>query len=90
MGLHSPHPFFRRLGCIVAVPLAYLGYTAYLKGFPAGRTAGAAFVAVWFCLSAFDAISGHRLLDWLYSDKHKTAGGGYTREGQETETDAGG
>jgi hypothetical protein len=79
MELHSPHPFIRRLGWnpfIVAVPLAYLGYTAYLKGFPVGRTAGAAFVAFWFGLSAFDAISRHRLLDWLYSDKDETAGGG--------------
>lgn len=75
--MRSPHPFLRRLAwnpLIVAVPLAYLGYTAYLSGFPVGRTAGAAFVALWFGLSAFDALSGHRLLDWLYSDENETGG----------------
>jgi hypothetical protein len=54
---------------VVAVPLAYLGCTASQGGFPAGRTAAAGFVALWFGLSVFDAISGHRLLDWLYSDE---------------------
>lgn len=54
---------------MVAVPFAYLAYTAYLRGFPAGRTAGAGFVGLWFALSAFDALSGHRWLDWLYSDE---------------------
>lgn len=66
------HPLLRRLQwhpVLVAVPLAYLGYTAYLAGFPLGRTAGAAFVAFWFALSAFDLASGHRWLDWLYSEE---------------------
>jgi hypothetical protein len=66
------HPLTRRLlwnPLVVAIPLAYLGYTAYLAGFPAGRTAGATFVGLWFGLSAFDAVSGHRWLDWLYSDE---------------------
>jgi hypothetical protein len=59
---------------VVAVPLTYLGYTAYIGGFPLGRTAGAVFVGLWFGLSAFDTASGHRLLDWLYSDEAETIG----------------
>ena len=72
------HPLTRRLlwnPLVVAVLLAYLGYTAYLSGFPAGRTAGAAFVGLWFGLSAFDAASGHRWLDWLYSGAAEPPGG---------------
>ena len=66
------HPLLRRLQWnpfVVAAPLAFLGYTAYLNGFPIGRTTGAVFVALWFGLSAFDMASGHRWLDWLYSDE---------------------
>ena len=65
------HPFFRRLHWspfVVAFPLAYLACTAYLGGFPVGRTAGAGFVALWFALSVYDAVTGHRLLDWLYCE----------------------
>lgn len=72
------HPFLRRLNwnpLVVAIPLAYLGYTTYQLGFPFGRTAGAAFVALWFGLSVFDALSGHRLLDWLYADEAKESHG---------------
>jgi hypothetical protein len=77
--LQNRHPFLRRLSwnpLIVAVPLVYLGYTAYRGGFPAGRTAGAGFVALWFGLSVFDALSRHRLLDWLYSDEISVRGAG--------------
>lgn len=73
------HPFTRRLlwnPLVVAVPLAYLGYTAYLSGLPTVRTAGAAFVGLWFALSVFDAVSGHRWLDWLYSDEAEPPAGG--------------
>jgi len=58
----------------VAIPFAYLAYSAYVAGFPAGRTAGAAFVGLWFGLSAFDAASGHRWLDWLYSGEAEPPG----------------
>ena len=70
------HSFFRRLQwnpLVVAIPLAFLSYTAYLHSFSLGRTAGAAFVAFWFGLSVYDALSGHRLLDWLYSDDGEPA-----------------
>ena len=73
------HPLTRRLlwnPLIAGVLLAYLGYTAYLSGCPAGRTAGAGFVGLWFGLSAFDATSGHRWLDWLYSKEADPPGGG--------------
>lgn len=60
---------------MVAIPFAYLSHTAYLAGFPLGRTAGAAFVGIWFGLSAFDAISRHKWLDWLYSEEAKPFGG---------------
>ncbi len=66
------HPFLRRLAwnpLLVAVFLAYLGYSAYLHGFPVGRTAGAAFVALWFGLSVYDTVTRHRFLDWLLSDE---------------------
>lgn len=33
---------------IVAVPFANLASTAYLRGFPFGRTGSAAFVGLWF------------------------------------------
>jgi hypothetical protein len=74
----SRHPLQLRLTwnpLVVAVPLAFLGYTAYLADFPTWRTAGAAFVALWFGLSVYDALSGHRLLDWLYPDENEPAGG---------------
>ncbi len=64
--LRIRHPFLRRLlwnPLVVGIPLAYFGYTAYLRDFPVGRTAGAGFVALWFGLSLFDAVSGHRWLD---------------------------
>jgi hypothetical protein len=70
--LRNKHPLIRRLQwnpIVVAVPLVYLGYSAYLQGFPLWRTSGAAFVGLWFGLSAFDMASGHRLLDWIYSDE---------------------
>ena len=76
------HPLTRRLQwnpLLVAVPFIYLAYTAYLAGFPAGRTAGAAFVGLWFGLSVFDLASGHRWLDWLYSDEVERPGGGGRR-----------
>ncbi len=79
MGAGSPgrHPLGRRLlwhPLVVACPLAFLAYTAYLVGFPAGRTAGAGVVGLWFGLSAFDLASGHRLLDGLYPDEAGPAG----------------
>jgi hypothetical protein len=76
--LRVRHPLLRRLQwnpLLVAVPFAYLAYTAHLGGYPAGRTAGAAFVGLWFGLSAFDAVSGHRWLDWLYSEEAEPSGG---------------
>ena len=72
------HPFLRRLKwnpLVVAFPFTYLAYTAYLLGFPAARTAGAAFVGFWFGLSAYDAVSRHRWLDWLYSEDAGPPGG---------------
>ena len=65
------HPLHRRLlwnPFLVAIPLAYLAYTAYALGFPIFRTVGAGFVAFWFALSVCDMVTGHRLLDWMYSD----------------------
>lgn len=50
----------------------YLAYTAFLAGFPIGRTGGAVFVAFWFALSVYDLITGHQLLDWMYSDESDT------------------
>ena len=35
----------------------------------AGRTAAVTILGRWFGLSAFDALSGHRWLDWLYADE---------------------
>jgi hypothetical protein len=73
--LRIRHPFFRRFQwnpMVVAVPLFYLTYTAYLRGFPAARTASAAFVGLWFGLSVFDAVTGHRWLDLLYSDEDES------------------
>lgn len=74
MRLH--HPFFRRLSWnpfVVAVLFGYLAYTAYVAGFPVGRTLGAGFVGFWFALSVFDLISGHRLLDWMYASDEVTS-----------------
>ena len=65
------HSLYRRLlwnPLIVAVLLAYLGSTAYYAGFPAGRTIGAGIIALWFVLSTVDSLSGHRLLDLMYSE----------------------
>jgi hypothetical protein len=70
--LQPKHSFLRRLNwnpIVVAVPFAYLVYTTVLAGFPLARTAGAAFVTLWFGLSVYDSLSHHRLLDWLYSDE---------------------
>lgn len=62
---------FRRLQwnpLLVAIPVGYLCFTTYIQGFPFGRTAAAAFMVVWFGLSVYNTISGHKWLDWLYSD----------------------
>jgi hypothetical protein len=83
MGLRVRHPLARRLlwsPLVGAVPLAYLGYMAYLQGFPPGRTAVAGVVALWFGLAVFDTFSSHRVLDWLYSDEDAGAGAGEGRQ----------
>jgi hypothetical protein len=54
---------------VVAVPLVDMWYTASLREFPPGRTAGAVLISFWFGLSLFDLLTGHRWLDWLYSDE---------------------
>jgi hypothetical protein len=85
--LRVRHPLTRRLlwnPLVVAGPFAYLAYTAYLGGFPVGRTAGAAFVGLWFGLAVFDMASGHRWLDWLYSKESEPPGG----EGADAESGA--
>jgi hypothetical protein len=69
--LRIQHPLYRRLlwnPFLVALPFAYLAYSAYTFGFPIGRTGAAGFVAFWFALSVYDSVTGHRLLDWMYSD----------------------
>lgn len=76
--MRARHPILRRLQwnpLLVVIPLAYLGCTAYLAGFPLWRTAAAVFVGLWFGLSVFDAASGHRWLDWLYSEEAESSGG---------------
>src|SRR5271166_5968755 len=65
------HRLIRRLNWnpfVVAVPLAYLAYSAYTSGFPLWRTAAASVVGLWFGMSVFDWVSKHRLLDWMYPD----------------------
>jgi len=76
--MKTRHAFLRRLSwnpAVVAVPFAYLAYTTYLLGFPIARTLGAAFVGLWFGLSVFDLVTGHRLLDWLHSDEEESSDG---------------
>ncbi len=65
------HPFLRRLmwnPLLVAIPLAYSVTATYLNGFPVWRIAVVGSVALWFGLSAYDWITGHRWLDWVYSE----------------------
>lgn len=74
--LRIQHPFLLRLvwnPLVVAVPFAYLAYMTYLLGFPIARSVGTAVVGLWFGLSVCDMITGHRVLDWLYSDEERRA-----------------
>lgn len=65
------YTFWRRFNWnpfVVAVPFIYLWHSAYRFEFPWFRTAAACFVSVWFLGALYDFMSGHRLLDWMYSD----------------------
>jgi hypothetical protein len=69
--LRTQHPLSRRLlwnPFIVAIPFGFLCYTAYLSGFPFGRTLGAGVVGLWFVMSVIDALTSHWLLNWMYSE----------------------
>jgi hypothetical protein len=75
--LRVRHPFLRRLAwnpLVVGVLFVYMWCTAYFAEFPLWRTAGTAFIGFWFGLSAHDTVSGHRWLDWLYSDEAEPPG----------------
>ncbi|MFT4711244.1 MAG: hypothetical protein ACJAZ8_002269 [Planctomycetota bacterium] len=63
------HSLFRRLQWnpfLVAIPLQYMWYSTFLRGFPLPRTLGACFMLLWFVMSVRDFKSGHKLLDWMY------------------------
>lgn len=65
------HPFLRRLAWDPSVAIywvAITGFFAYRDDFSFWLTVGVAINALWFILSVFDTISGHRWLDWLYPD----------------------
>jgi hypothetical protein len=73
------HPLLRRLAwnpIVAAVPLARLWGNSYDSGFPIVRTAGAAFVGLWFALAVYDTLTNHRLLDYLYADEADSDAGG--------------
>ena len=66
------HPFLRRFSwhpVAVAIPLGYMIWSTYAKGFGVVRTIGLVWIAVWFVLSVIDLRTHHRLLDWMYQDE---------------------
>ena len=64
------HSFINRLNWspfAAAIPLSYMGWSAYIRGFPVARTLWTCFMLVWFAMAVYDMRSGHKLLDWLYA-----------------------
>ena len=76
--LTRQHPRLRLLSwhpLVAAVPFGYFVYRVGESGFSVFRTIGLSVVTIWFVLAIVDLATGHRYLDWLYSDDDDVDGG---------------
>lgn len=51
---------------LVAIPVSCTLYSTYHRDFPTSRILGSCFMLLWFGMSLWDFMSGHKLLDWMY------------------------